>query len=219
MKKGKLTNVITITIIGVLVLMLCITISKKFEGKETEEKDKEIIQVSALWPYYSFESAVEEAGTIVYGRVISKSDTRVFEAKYHNEYYREVTVEILEKLKGENDEDTVTFIEAGGETENVIYEVSDVAPVEIGAEYIFFLSSTRTYVSPETRLPLLEVRTYLSPKTFLPVKEGTVHTSGKIIPATVDAQQTLSVNQNSDQSSEEEFTLEQYLMAIREELE
>lgn len=134
MKKGKLTNVITITIIVVLVLILCITISKKFEGKETEEKDKEIIQVSALWPYYSFESAVEEADTIVYGRVISKSDTRVFEAKYHTEYYREVTVEILEKMKGAINEETVTFMEAGGENEDVIYLTSGVSPVEIGEE-------------------------------------------------------------------------------------
>lgn len=140
----------------------------------------------------------------LWSRVISKSDTRVFEAKYHTEYYREVTVEILEKMKGAINEETVTFMEAGGETEDVIYEVSEVAPVEIGAEYIFFLSSRGGY---------------LSPKTLLPVREGIVDTSGKIVPATEDVQQSLSVNQNSDKSSTEEFTLEQYLMAIREEME
>lgn len=59
----------------------------------------------------------------------------------------------------------------------------------------------------------------MSPKTLLPVREGIVDTSGKIVPATEDVQQSLSVNQNSDKSSTEEFTLEQYLMAIREEME
>ena len=134
--------------------------------------EKKVIKGEGMWPAYSFASAIDEAATIVYGRVVDKSATKVHQMAYingksYNEYYKEVSVEVLDILKGDMDDTTVTYLEFGGETKDVIYVFEDIEPVEINGEYIFFLNNYGAA---------------LSPMTLLPVDNGTVLTQGKIMP-------------------------------------
>lgn len=48
---------------------------------------------------------------------------------------------MIDILKGNMDDTTVTYLEFGGETEEVIYIFDDIEPVEIHGEYIFFLNN------------------------------------------------------------------------------
>ena len=151
-----------------------------------------------MWPSHTFESAVDEASTIVYGRVVDKSDTKVHEVANVNgqayyEYYREVSVEVIDILKGNRDDTTITYLEMGGETDEVIYIFDDMEPVEVNGEYVFFLN---------------KYGAFLSPMTLLPVSNGTVLTQGKIVPADETSQSTRSVN----------VSVKSYLEAIQSEL-
>ena len=87
--------------------------------------EKKVITVDVMWPTYSFASAVDEAATIVYERVIDKSVI---------------------------DDAMVTYLEFGGETEDLICVYEDIEPVETNGEYIFFLNYHGAALSPMTLL-------------------------------------------------------------------
>ena len=119
------------------------------------------------------------------------------------ELYKEITVEVIEGIKGGDEEtDSITFIQSGGEVEDYIYVVSGIVPVEMGEEYIFFIN---------------EKGSSLSPSTLIPVEDGIARTAGKIAPMVNTTQQILTTN--SGQGALEEYDLKQYITAIREELE
>ena len=139
-------------------------------SKESETAEKPVIKVNACWSGYTFERAVDEAVTIVYGRVKSKRDTlydnRDVPLPEAFRYYKEVAVEVLEAIKGVAEEESTTiYLEMGGETEDVIYILEGIDPVAIGEEYIFFLN---------------EHGVFLSPWTLLSVSDGVVQTGGLI---------------------------------------
>lgn len=143
-----------------------------FYKKSENNTEKKVITGEAMWPTYFFSSAVDEAVTIVYGKVLNKSDTKVHQVAYtngrsYNEYYKEASIEVIDMLKGNRNDATVTYLEFGGETEDVIYIFDDIEPVELDGEYIFFLN---------------EYGAALSPMTLLRVDDTTVLTQGKIMP-------------------------------------
>ena len=166
--------------------------------KKNQNKDKEIVTATALWPSFSFESAVDQASTIVYGKVVEKSDTKTHQTtsssgNIHTEYYKEVFIEVIDILKGDVNDTAVTYLEMGGETDDVIYVFEGVDPVEINDEYIFFLNKHGAF---------------LSPMTLLPVINGTVLTEGKIAPVYQTGQETRILN----------ISIEAYVEAIKNEL-
>ena len=115
------------------------------------------------------------------------------------EYYKEVTVEVLEAVKGVTAKETaITYTEFGGETDNAIYLYEGLEPVAIGEEYIFFLN---------------ERGVFLSPWTLMFVSDGVVQTYG-IIPSEFSSEQQA----DTKDTTHKEYKLEQYIDAIREEL-
>ena len=168
MKKWSINRKVTfyILFIGVVILVGVCIFNK---GGNVEKK---VIKGEGMWPFHSFESAIDEATTIVYGRVVDKSGTKVHETanvngKSYYELYKEVSIEVIDILKGKTDNSLVTYLEFGGETEEVIYVFEDIKPVKINSEYIFFLNKHGAA---------------LSPMTLLPVENGTVLGQGKIMP-------------------------------------
>lgn len=198
MKKWSIKIKIMFCILFVGLCMLggvCLYRNSKTEDNKAE---KMVVRGEGMWPFYTFESAVDEAATILYGRVVDKSDTKVHEVANVNgqayyEYYREVSVEVIDILKGNRDDTTITYLEMGGETDEVIYIFDDMEPVEVNGEYVFFLN---------------KYGAFLSPMTLLPVSNGTVLTQGKIVPADETSQSTRSVN----------VSVKSYLEAIQSEL-
>ena len=190
MKKIKI--LIFTVIVGLLVLVGIISI------KNNKNVDKEIVTSSALWPSYTFDSAIEQATTIAYGKVVKKSKTKSHQTttssgNVHTEYYKEVSIKVIDVLKGDVNDKTITYLEFGGETKDAVYIWEGVEPVDIGDEYIFFLNPYGAF---------------LSPMTLLAVDDGTVLTKGKIAP---DAQE----NQGEKIS---DISVETYLEAIKSKL-
>ena len=190
MKKIKI--LIFTVIVGLLVLVGIISI------KNNKNVDKEIVTSSALWPSYTFDSAIEQATTIAYGKVVKKNKTKSHQTttssgNVHTEYYKEVSIKVIDVLKGDVKDKTVTYLEFGGETKDAVYIWEGVEPVDIGDEYIFFLNPYGAF---------------LSPMTLLAVDDGTVLTKGKIAP---DAQE----NQGEKIS---DISVETYLEAIKSKL-
>lgn len=149
--------------------------------------EKKVIKGEGIWPAHSFASAIDEATTIVYGKVIDKSETKVHQMAYvngrsYNEYYKEVSVEVIDILKGNIDDTIVTYLEFGGETDELIYIIEDIEPVEMNGEYIFFLNNYGAA---------------LSPMTLLPVDNDTVLTQGKIMPTFETSSRTSEVSIDS----------------------
>ena len=159
------------------------------------EKDEFTIN-SPDWMWITFEKAVERAKTILHGRVISKRcDTQVDKtAAYRDglsDYYNEVTIEVIEVIKGECDP-TVSYLELGGRETNVanyIFLGTDV--VTPNNEYIFFLN---------------EYGTCLTPFTLKPVYDGYVSTKGNLNP------------EYSDKKQDEKMILDKYIDEIRRQL-
>ena len=120
-------------------------------------EDKAIKKKYCSWPYYDLSAATNEAVTIVRGKVLSRSTEtkglpiiKMDGSIYGYDYYREVTVEVIDVIKGEKKEDTIIYKEPGGETEEYIYEMDGVVPLNIGEEYIFFLMENNTFLNPAT---------------------------------------------------------------------
>ncbi len=197
-----------IAFVGVIALLSSYTIPAIFNN-DSNFAEKEIRTVQACWPAYTFNTAVEEASTIIHGKVVDVSDTLVNvigtagNGSVLRECYKEITVEVIEGIKGVDEETaSITFIQSGGETEDYIYVVTGIVPVEMGEEYIFFMNKKGSS---------------LSPSTLIPIEDGIVQIAGRIAPTMNTPQQTLT--KNSEQSSLEEYDLKQYITAIRGVLE
>lgn len=196
----------------VLPIVVALVILIKWDNLRSSPKnlvEKEIRTVQACWPAYTFETAVEEASTIIHGKVVDISNTLVHvigtagNGSVLRECYKEITVEVIEGIKGIDDETaSITFIQSGGETEDYVYVVTGIVPVEMGEEYLFFVN---------------EKGSSLSPSTLIPVEDGIAQTTGKIAPTVNTIQQTLTTN--SGQGALEEYDLKQYITAIRGVLE
>jgi hypothetical protein len=142
------------------------------DGSVKDNTLKVTIYGEGDWPWYTLEEAVDKAVTIVYGKAVEKSETKKHKISAGDwytdyEYYKEVTIEVLENLKGDMDARTFTYFEVGGETEDVIRIKKHQEPVELGKEYIFLLN---------------QYDIALSPQTLLPVEDGVVLTKGKVAP-------------------------------------
>ena len=93
----------------------------------------------------SYDIGAARRSTQTNGKAVEKSETKVHklsEGDWYTDYayYKEITIEVLEILKGDMDTATFTYFEAGGETEDVIYIENHQEPVKLGKEYIFFLN-------------------------------------------------------------------------------
>lgn len=200
--KFKVATIIIFVV--VIALLLSYTIPAILNNENSNFAEKEIRTAQACWPAYTFETAVEEALVIIHGKVVGKSDTLVHDmGSGVRELYKEITVEVIEGIKGVDDETaSITFIQTGGEIEDYIYFVPGIVPVEMGEEYIFFMN---------------EKGSSLSPETLIPIDDGIAQVAGKIAPTMNTSQQTLTTN--SGQGGLEEYDLNQYITAIRGVLE
>ena len=193
-KMNKKTTIIVCTIILALLVVAGIGAIQKNNNIDNNIEKKTVTK-TAMWPSFSFESAVDQATTIVYGKVVDKSNTKIHQTtsssgNIYTECYKEVSIEVIDILKGNMDGNTVTYLEWGGETEDTIYIFAGMTPVEINDEYIFFLN---------------QYGAFLSPMTLLPVEDGTVLTKGKIAPDSQTNQETRTID----------ISVETYLEAIK----
>ena len=123
--------------------------------KPKEPVEKITHMTTGMWRAYNLEEAVEEAATIVYGVVNTKSDTKYYDVetpegeKVSKIYYREVEIQVLDCIKGDPDAETVIYEEEGGETEDTIYICTDVHELQEGEEILIFLNETNKLISPE----------------------------------------------------------------------
>lgn len=208
MKKTKNRIMMIVTIIGISALLLFFIVSNLLRDESNTFTEKEIRTVQACWPAYTFETAVEEANMIIHGKVTDVSDTLVHiigtagNGSVMRECYKEITVDVIEGIKGVDEETTsITFIQTGGETEDYVYVVTGIVPVEIEKEYIFFIN---------------EKGSSLSPRTLIPVADGVAQTAGKIVPTTSEISE---ISIEKEQESLEEYNLKQYILEIRDMLE
>ena len=163
------------------------------DGSIKEDTMKLTIASERDYPWYTLEEAVDKAVTIAYGKVVEKSETKVHKISNGDwytdyEYYKEVTIEAFEIIKGDMDANTVTCLEFGGETEDVICIDNGQVSVELGKEYILFLN---------------QYGAALAPWTLLPVEDGMVLTKGKVVPE----------SKGSDEVNE--ISVEEYIRAIK----
>ena len=186
-----------------VLFVLCLSVSIfVFSGCNIVPNDKTVILGSALWPNYTFEEAIAEAETIVYGKAVSKSGIMEHEISLNpersdKEYYCEVYLEPIELLKGEENEDgTVTVLDFEVETDTHVYHTEGVEPVILGQEYIFFMN---------------EHGSFLTPQMMIPVESGTVETN--FLPEIGNADNS-EVKRNAKQSGK--LSVEKYLSAIEE---
>ncbi|MBR2036804.1 MAG: hypothetical protein IKA09_03660 [Lachnospiraceae bacterium] len=194
MKKITIICILTLSLFAVV----CIGVIRNDNGAKTNSEEAIVHHIQADWPFYTFNSAIEQATTIAYGKVVKKSKTKSHQTttssgNVHTEYYKEVSIKVIDVLKGDVNDKTITYLEFGGETKDAIYIWKGVVPVDIGDEYIFFLNPYGAF---------------LSPMTLLAVDDGTVLTKGKIAP---DAQE----NQGEKIS---DISVETYLEAIKSKL-
>ncbi len=161
--KCKITiSIIFLSIVAVLFIGL-IKFNSTSENSTSEDSTSENSTTQKLhitrsvdWAYYSFEQATNTAATILHGKVISKSDTKTYEyidsiGKEGIEFYKEVTIEVIDALKGNISENTITYIEmSDGETDDYIFTIDGLKDILIdpGSEYIFFLNENGSMISP-----------------------------------------------------------------------
>ena len=142
-------------------------------GTASDNEEPVSANIFVDWVYYTFEEAVAEADTIVYGKVVEKSDTLIHEGSTSGggivkNLYKEVTIEVLEVIKGDKRKNTVTYYEWGGETEDYSQVIDNFDPVNVDGEYIFYLHEPGVTIG--------------GPAGILPVTEGMVSTKGKYAP-------------------------------------
>ena len=190
-----ITIAATFAFLGVIYLLFLHT-NEKANSNTTK---KTVVIGYVTWRTYSLEEATETAATIVYGKVVDKSDmllrkVPLSDGTFWDDYYTEVYVEVSEVIKGDVTGSTFTYIEQGGETEDTIYVLDGVDPVVIGEEYVFFVNQHGAM---------------LSPVTVLPVTDGVVSiTGGYLVPT----------NANVDESVNK-MDVADYISAIKEQLE
>ena len=146
-------------------------------GTASDNEEPVSAHIFVDWVYYTFEEAVVEADTIVYGKVVEKSDTLIHEASTSGEstvrnLYKEVTIEVLDVIKGNKRSDTVTYYEWGGETEDFSQVIDNFDPVKVDGEYIFYLHEPGVTIG--------------GPSGILPVTNGVVSIKGKYAPEGAD---------------------------------
>ena len=189
MRKGKII-LLSMVLVGVFILAGTYIYQKS--NNTQNNKEKIVITSNNSWPYYTFESAIDTAVTIVHGRAVEKSDTKAHQITFgeqpSSEYYKEVSIDVIDILKGDMDATTVTYLEFGGETEDAIYIYEGKEQLKLGSEYVLFLN---------------QYGAALSPKTLLVVEDNVVLTQGKLVPE-LDVS-TLST----------EISVESYLNAIK----
>ena len=156
-------------VLAVVMLLVCAGCQR-----EIPREEKEVVGGQGLWPYYSFEEAIAEAKTIVYGKTVSRSDvieevTSPPEGFVGGEgvtdtvYYCKVSLEPITLVKGEAGEDgKVVVRDFEVETDTHIYDKADVDPIELDQEYVFFLN---------------EYNVFFTPQMMIPVEDGVVHTT------------------------------------------
>jgi hypothetical protein len=121
------------------------------------------------WIYMDVKSAVINAETIFLGKVSERStQTRGWggyerdgKIDYSN-IYRELTVEVVDVIKGDKSQEIILYKEPGGETEDYIYTYDNIDPLNIGQEYIFFLDKYNRYLRPWTIIPIEDGKVLVS---------------------------------------------------------
>lgn len=116
------------------------------------DTEPEVITIHALWPSYSLEQAISRSSTIVYGKVVSKGETLTHESQLSNgdiltEYYRNVSIEVIDLIKGENDLDFVEYKEMGGVVGSVTYQYEGLKFAESGEHILLFLNENNVAIS------------------------------------------------------------------------
>lgn len=163
MKTRKKWTMALCGLLAVIMALLTGCVSSQ-TGSSTPTEEKDVVEGSGSWVYYTFEEAVKEADVIVYGTAGERGETKVregTEGESSLDYYREIPITVKEVVKGE-DSETVAYKEYGGETDDTIYRVLDFDPLESGKDYILFLH---------------EDGFSLPPYTLLLVEDGIVHTT------------------------------------------
>ena len=115
----------------VTLIMLPIRVSAEKEqtpdkstGAETSENVEESLTktrkgVIADWFYMPFEQAIENASIIIHGKVLERGETKeynIYDSKGEvatQEYYTEITVEVIEAVKGAIAKKTIIYKEPG----------------------------------------------------------------------------------------------------------
>lgn len=146
---------ITIILSCILIVSLAVVIGTNITQKTKQPAEKQVVTGYPVWRAYTFETAIEEVATIVYGKVAGKSGTLMREVvdssgKVHKEYYKEVEVQVNDLLKAEGSPKTITYLEMGGETDTHIYKIDGFNPVNDSDEYVFFLNKYDACLSPAT---------------------------------------------------------------------
>ena len=121
-----------------------------------KKDEKEISTSHVAWIGYTAEDAINKASTIVHGIVMNKSETKVHEGytsdgRLVQEYYREVTIRVVDTIKGDND-GTVIYLEMGGETDTHIYQVEGYPYVDVLDEVILLLDDKGALLHPNALL-------------------------------------------------------------------
>lgn len=203
MKKTKsILIIILIVLCGCAIGLFMLRNTDKEYQQETASINttkKRVVIGYFTWRTYSLEEATETAATIVYGKVVDKSDmllrkVPLSDGTFWDDYYTEVYVEVSEVIKGDVTGSTFTYREQGGETEDTIYVMDSVDPVVVGQEYVFFVN---------------QYGAMLSPVTVLPVTDGVISiTGGYLVPVNANVDKTVN-----------EMDVADYISAIKEKLE
>jgi len=133
-------------IMGALLALLAVTLlacASDVKVEETSQSEKNIVTISSSTPLLSFEEVCDKSINIVYGKVLSKGEATViqYEGIAASDCYRDVTIEVMESVKGElQPGDELTYREWGGETAEKIYIYSSSEIVEIGDHVLIFQS-------------------------------------------------------------------------------
>ncbi len=149
----KNINIRTASIMLLIMLALLLFSSCADSRSDAESAEKFTRLTYALWPAYTFEEAIDTAVTIVYGTVSAKSDTQEHYAdcsdgSVYTEYYKNVTVDVIECLKGDTGAKTVNYVEMGGEDKTTVYVYSGIEIVSVGDTVLLFLDDDGSCISP-----------------------------------------------------------------------
>jgi len=214
MKNNKLILVIMSTLVVAVVVMgsaLVLSSNRNVESEKAEIPVSEYYtcEVSALWPGYSFEEAIDTADRIVIGKVTNKSETKKNEGYDDSgkllvrEYYKDVTIEVESIVKGTLDTNSINYVEPGGEMITIRddgtasvnnWEYSGVRRLQVGERVLLFLKEKGTALSPAT--------------VFVISNEGSINVSSDILPATK--------TRKSQSHYMETYKLNDYLAEIKE---
>lgn len=116
----------------------------------------EVIDMQSDWPgFESLEDLSEKADTIIVGRVekVYPAEKMNIDISGDSELYMVMTpsdVEILDKIKGSVESDTIQLIQEGGRFEKQHFVIEDMNYLEKGKTYMLFLQNNEEYGFPFT---------------------------------------------------------------------